>query len=117
MSNDGILEAKKILVEFMEWTIEPGIEGEKNPFYNQPYKKGFIPNMILLSDLPFDTSWEWLIPVADKFCKLKYTYPTKKHYHKQVVTALKNGITTFDIGNAFNDVVMAVKWYKENKVE
>jgi hypothetical protein len=59
-------EGNKLIVEFMGWTIEPGMEKLTDPFYNQPYKAGYIPNMVLLSNLPYRTSWNWLMPVVEK---------------------------------------------------
>jgi hypothetical protein len=59
-------EQLKTVAEYDGWTIEPGMEKERNPFYNKPFKQGFTPQMFLLSNLPFGTSWDAQIPVWSK---------------------------------------------------
>jgi len=61
--SDAGLNENKLVCEFIGWKIESGMEDEKDPFYNEPYKPGFIPRTILLSKFPFHSSWDWQIPV------------------------------------------------------
>lgn len=66
MDKQEIIEGNKLIAEFMGWTIEPGMEEDKDPYYN--WNKGF--SMALLSDLLFHEKWDWLMPVVDKISSL-----------------------------------------------
>lgn len=52
----------RLIAEFMGWTIEPGMEDSENPYYN--YADGW--KMIMASQMQFNTSLDWLMPVIQK---------------------------------------------------
>ena len=117
MSNDEILKSKKVFAEFTGWTIEKGMENESNPYYNQEYKAGFIPQMIMLSDFPYNTSWDWLMPVWSKCIEVIGVY---MHTHgDNNVTKLwleksheiANFISAVDIRSAFFKIGYLIQWY------
>lgn len=69
--DEMVMEGNKLIAEFMGWTIEPGMEEDKDPYYN--WNKGF--SLALLSDLLFHEKWDWLMPVVEKIEDLKIKHP------------------------------------------
>jgi len=65
--------------------------------------------------LEYHSSWDWLMPVYIKFKNLDIKDVSFRGQHKQVCASFGNGILSGDINNAFNDAVMAIKWYNQNK--
>jgi len=55
------------------------------------------------------------MPVWFKFRDLKMEGPLLRHYHNQISASFGNGILNYDITEAWNDAVMAIKWYNQNK--
>lgn len=115
-------QGNKMIAEFMEWTIEPGMEKESNPYYNQPYKVGYLPQMILLSELKFNSSWDWLMPVVDKIesidsctyeVMLKYAiaFVCDKGLHSSPPVVRAIGSTRIE--TAYNLVVQFIQWYNQ----
>lgn len=66
----------RMLAEFMEWTIEPGMENEPNPYYN--FANGW--KMVLVSQMEFSTSWDWLMPVVEKISAMKIPDPEIEYW-------------------------------------
>lgn len=67
------IEGNKLIAEFCGWTIEPGMEDHADPYYNQPQKDGYIPAMVLASNLRYHSSWDWLMPVVGKIQEFGYS--------------------------------------------
>lgn len=91
---DQFEEGDKLLAAFMKW------------HHGETY-------LVTGTKYEYRTSWDWLMPVYFKFRDLKLDGITARHYHKQVLTAFGNGILNSDRFGAWNDAVMAVKWYNE----
>ena len=106
-----VQENNRLIAEFCGWTIEPGMEKEENPYYNQPYKPGFIPQMILLSDMQFHKSWDLLMPACRKFDKLNLL---NKEY-EGLCDEIDNAVSCYEIKAAFNNLSNAIKWFNSNK--
>lgn len=63
--------SNKLIAEFMGWTIEPGMENINDPYYN--YSNGW--QMVMASQMQFNISWDWLMPVIEKISKLNLPDP------------------------------------------
>lgn len=57
-----ISEKNKLIAEFDGWVIEVGMESVFNPFYTKD--NGL--NIVQLSNIKYNTSWDWLMPVVEK---------------------------------------------------
>lgn len=75
-------------------------------------------------DMPFDTSWDWLMPVVEKIYKLEYDGVTSrgvKFTLKNSRAVIKDGKKTFSchtispINSTYRVVVEFIKWYNAQK--
>lgn len=129
MDKQEIIEGNKLIAEFMGWTIEPGMEDDKDPYYN--WNKGF--SMALLSDLLFHEKWDWLMPVVekiedcfggsimvrihDKRCHIEMgtQYGITKKGENIDVPDCYNGFCKTKIEATWKSVVKFIKWYNSQK--
>lgn len=124
MENKEILEEKRIIAEFVELheimleneiKYDGGDICEKLKVRIDPFK------ILTLSQLKFDTSWDWLMPVVEKIEDLMYLVEIKSenviitHNYKAVVIidGVRKGFNKKQA--TFKAVVEFIKWYNENK--
>jgi len=110
MENEKLItEKSEVIAVFMGWTIELGMEGKKNPYYN--WSDGW--NMSRPSEMKFDSDWNWLMAVVSKINKTpnpkteSTTFSTKK-------TDLRYYVSLADMENSFIKVYEIIDWYNEN---
>lgn len=68
--------------------------------------------------LKYDTSWDWLMPVWNKFRKLSFSgeYISADYSrHRYFTFIISSKITNCDIEAAFKELVEAIKWYNLNQ--
>jgi len=110
MEQNEIIEGNKLIAEFMGWVIEPGMEKEHDPYYNM-YKVGFLPQMILLAEMPYPSAWDWFMPAFEKFRKLT---GMKMPDWLIRVNNIENWIVRVNILDAYRCLVDAIKWHNES---
>jgi hypothetical protein len=95
-SNRIIAEFNKLIAEFMELSIKEGV-----CYYTD--KDDMFPMGIEVEEpfLPYDTSWDWLMPVVDKCYQ--------EHMSKHIADA----VMTCDIDTTYKAVVEFINWYNE----
>lgn len=93
---------KEIIAEFhggiktsIGWKFENGIE------------RGFH----LESELKYDTSWDWLMPVVEKINKLINTDPVFKTFDIDIFRSMQDWLLDANIKPCFDDIVLIIKWY------
>lgn len=114
----SIQEGDRLIAEFDGWTIEPGMDNDPDPFFNQPHLAGCIPRMVLVSEMKFHSSWDWLMPVWKKMATIMYdTRDTlNKEEYLEANTLTVKILKTFqkvDIDSAFLFIVESVQWYNK----
>jgi hypothetical protein len=106
------LEGNKLIAEFMEYP--------SNGFgkYVCPIKD--IP--VEADELPYHTSWDWLMPVVEKVNLLTRDNEKVTEYFTSELGScdymkymLGDVVVTSGITDVFPEVVEFIKWYNENK--
>lgn len=120
------IEGNKLIAEFCGWTIEPGMEDHEDPYYNQPQKDGYIPAMVLASNLRYHSSWDWLMQVVGKI----ETDGSQETGHNEIhitentceifrMSYVKPQFKNFDnkskISAVWKTVVQYIQWYNTQK--
>ena len=134
MENKKIIEGNKLIAEFDGWVIDNSFPDKDRTYI----KNGGIE---LDTTFKYHTSWDWLMPVVEKICRMKIgdgieyvEYPFLRIFgmlnnHKcssheteepdgKIMVRL-NGFSVFKsdslIEATFLSVVEFIKWYNENK--
>jgi len=64
-----------------------------------------------LEDLKFNSSWDWLMPVAKECQRLLSVRNANEFYMLQ---SLEESILSFKPERAFEEIVEVIEWYNEN---
>jgi hypothetical protein len=109
-------ESNRLIAEFLGWVIESGMEQFENPYYR--YNNGW--SMAQLSDMPFATSWDWLMSVVEKIESMGYYVLIEQNlvtvYDKQEVYHWYGGRTSESkIISTYVAIVEFIKWYNQQK--
>lgn len=67
-----------------------------------------------LEDLPFHSSWDWLMPVVSKCSKTKGFYDTKFQTYCKGALFFEDLDLYSPIDDIYKAVVEFIKWYNEN---
>lgn len=68
-----------------------------------------------LSQLKYDTSWRWLMPVVEKINK----FDSEIHYDKnvrQIIDDIRRTVANVDILLAYKYIIIYIDWYESQKV-
>ena len=134
MENKKIIEGNKLIAEFDGWVIDNSFPDKDRTYI----KNGGIE---LDTTFKYHTSWDWLMPVVEKICRMKIgdgieyveyhflrtfgmlnnhkcsSHETEEPDGKIMVRL--NGFSVFKsdslIEATFLSVVEFIKWYNENK--
>jgi len=88
------IESNKLIAEFMGW-------GEKNGFLFPPDDKSMHTiDGWDFKDIPFHTSWDWLMPVVQKCYKID---------NEEGFDNLVDAVSTLDIDGTYEAVVEFIK--------
>lgn len=81
----------------------------------QKYNKGEFD----YSYLKYHSSWALLMPVFYKFKDLIFSSISERHYHNQIIDStlkiLKEEKQDVALQEFYRNMVMAIKWYNQNK--
>ena len=123
MQREEVIEGNKLIAEFMGGIYSKHAEawglGENVHVHPKPIKhgskicEGVIWAERFETELKYDTSWDWLIPVIDKITS-DYTYQKYKEYTCNMFDDGGIYINTKYIDVTYNNVVEFIKWYNEN---
>ena|ERR1700761_5546579 len=95
-------EAKVLLAEFM------GYESFKGKLFHPKSEKPS--ETLIVEELQYDSSWDWLLPVCKKFKKLKIDH----HLYRSLMQEIDESIIDeYDVIQAFWSVVYAITWYNK----
>lgn len=72
-----------------------------------------IANKYLVQQFKYHTSWDWLMPVWEKFKNLDVNNEKEKVNHVDLKGAIRFKITERPIQEAFSAIANAIKWYNE----
>lgn len=68
------------------------------------------------SELKYQTSWDWLMPVVQKISSMyDPNYEEGKYYHVDFAFGLFNLSLGQPISEVYEQVVKAIKWYNQQK--
>lgn len=131
MEDEEILSGNKLIAEFM------GGIAHGNFFYQFPYEFGYKethdeggfvgsgPDSCWeFNELQYHTSWDWLMPVAEKIEQLKYTVYIFNDYcriEKEIGEVICHSVYPHEpepkskIDATFKTIMQFIKWYNENK--
>ncbi len=103
MSEEEIIEGNSLIHEFM------GIPKSEQTGFEHP------------SNLLYNSSWDWLMPVWQKFRSLNWYgqdyCSSYSHTHRYFVFIISNKLVNTSIDDVFNELVEGIKWYnKINKL-
>lgn len=66
---------------------------------------------IAYTTLQYHASWDWLMPVWNKFKKLKFKSMTTSLEHIKIKSSISDSIVQGKIENAFVELVTGIRWY------
>ena len=110
----NIEENNVLIADFSGWQKSNGVHYD-TPHTQWKWQSSWLSgegfdttNEFLESELKFNKSWDWLMPVVSK-C---YEYgELDNHYREEIIASLSGVI---DIEDTYNAVVDFVKWYNDN---
>ena len=103
MENKEIIEGNKLVAEFDGWVIDNSFPDKDRTYI----KNGGIE---LDTTFKYHTSWDWLMPVVQKICKLHR--PSKEYF---LIEKLYQSCFDNTPIKTYKAVVEFIKWYNENK--
>jgi hypothetical protein len=98
----------EVIAKFMGFTF---FQTEHDRFWNPPHKgparlEDWMYHTYQLDD--FETSWDWLMPVAAKFSALNHEM---EEIHSEHCTLISEKILEYDITGAHERLVHGIHWY------
>jgi hypothetical protein len=110
---DSKIEGNRIIAIFDGWTIEPGMENEPDPYFNRGW------NMVMLSNMRYHESWDWLMPVLRKCIDViglwAHTHQddNKSRVWLRASDNIRVALTSVDIEKGFREIAALIQWYNQ----
>jgi len=102
-------EGNMIIADFMG--VGKTIEGPI--LYFRPHTEN---NWVLPKDLKYHLSWDWLIPVAEKFSTLSWKLNIPTNEIHICMNQLDAQLTYYRIDLFWSQLIDSIKWYNQKKV-
>jgi hypothetical protein len=108
-------EGNKLIAEFDGWTIENRDE------FNRPSKLPFARKatpytILLLENLKYHSSWDWLIPACHKWDELEgFVRGEESDQYENLCDFLDSKVTLYEILPVWEQLVKAIEWYNQSK--
>lgn len=108
MGQVNTMEGNKIIAEFMGFIHEPSLDDEVlgKALWRLSDNENFYD-----SRMKYHTSWDWLMPVYDKFRCLVIDGEKNFRKRNRFVVLISDEIIRVNITEAYEKLIEAIQWY------